>query len=220
MRPSRTSSITFNQDALVLYPDMDFCETQPEPISPSIEVTPYLEKVFAHVPSISGSDLQAYSAGEARQSILGSLRMELAEKPDVHRMSAGTSDKLTKPIATYYSSISPATSAALGSYLPTRTAVFMSTLSITTSLFTFSLSFTLFRRQWRLSFYAPAKNLPWHFRTIHTLVDTNPADYDKTDSSFLYLTSHEFRALVVLARETMTKANAQPSNYTSACTPS
>ena len=103
MRPSCTSSITFNQSELVLYSDMDFCEIQPEPLLAPIELTPPLEQIFPHVSSISGSDLQAYSAGEARQSILGSLRMQLAEMPDVHRMSAETLDKLTKPIANYYS---------------------------------------------------------------------------------------------------------------------
>ena len=220
MRPSCTSSITFNQGALVLYPDMDFCETQPEPFLASIELTPSLEQVLGHVPSTSGSDLQAYYAGEARQSTLGSLRTELAEMPDVHRMFAETLDKLTEPIAIYYSSISPATSAALESYLPTRTAVFMSTLSITMSPPTFSLSFTLFRRQWRRLFTHPQKFFRGTSGRFIHIVDTNPADYERTDSSVLYLRSDEFRALVVLTRETITKANAQPSNYTSPCAPS
>ena len=78
--------------------------------------------------------------------------MELAELPDVQHMSQTTLDELTKPIAEYYLSITPATSAALQSYLPTRTAVLLSTLSIALSLLTFSLSFTLFRRQWQRLF--------------------------------------------------------------------
>ena len=71
--------------------------------------------------------------------------MKLAEIPDVKRMSPEALDQLTKPIADYYSSISPATSAALSAYLPTRTAVCFSLLSITVSLLTFCDSFTLFR---------------------------------------------------------------------------
>ena len=81
--------------------------------------------------------------------------MELAEIPDVKRMSPEALDQLTKPIADNYSSISPATSAALSAYLPTRTAVCSSLLSIIVSLLTFCVSFTLFRRQWRRLFSHP-----------------------------------------------------------------
>ena len=169
MRPSCNSIISFNQGDLVLHPDMDFCETQPEPFLASIELTPSLQNVFSHVPDIGATEFQAYSTGEARQSVLGSLRMELAELPDVKHMSQTTLDELTKPIAEYYWSITPASSAALQTYLPTRTAVLLSTLSITMSLLTFSLSFSLFRRQWqRLFIYAPAKVLTWNFRTVYT----------------------------------------------------
>ena len=54
--------------------------------------------------------------------------MELAEIPDVKRMSPEALDQLTKPIADYYSSISPATSAALSAKVPTRTAACFSLL--------------------------------------------------------------------------------------------
>ena len=61
MRPSCSSIISFNQRNLVLYPDLDFCETNPEPFLASIELTPSLNKVFSHVPSISTADFYAYS---------------------------------------------------------------------------------------------------------------------------------------------------------------
>ena len=130
---------------------MDFCETRPEPFLSSIE----LNQVFAHVPAIGSAEFQAYCTSEARQSVLGSLRMELAELPDVQHMSPETLDQLTESIAKYYSSISPATSAALQSYLPTRTAFLRSSLSITMSISTFSKSFTLFRRHWQRLFTNP-----------------------------------------------------------------
>ena len=219
MRPSCNSIISFNQGDLVLHPDMDFCETQLEPFLASIELTPSLQNVFSHVPDIDATKFQAYSTGEARQSVLGSLRMELAELPDIQHMSQTTLDELTKPIAEYYSSITPATTAALQPYLSTRTAVLLSTLSITMSLLTFSLSLTLFRRQWQRLFRHPQKFFRGTSGRFLHIVESNPADYEKTDTSFLYLTSDEFRALVALARETMTQANAHPSNYTSPCAP-
>ena len=160
MRPSCNSVVSFNQGDLVLHPDMDFCETQPEPFLASIELTPLLQNVFSHVPDIGATEFQAYSTGEARQPVLGSLRMEVVELPDVQHMSQTTLDELTKPIADYHSSIKPSTSAALRSYLPTRTAVLLSTLSITMSLLTFSMNFTLFRRQWQSLFRQPQKVLP------------------------------------------------------------
>ena len=122
MRPSCTSTLSFNQGDLVLSPDMDFCETNPELFVSTVALTPSLEQVFKHVPQTSNV-FNVYSLGEAWQSIIDCVQKELAELPDVHRMSPTAIDELTKPIASYYSSISPATSHALQSYLAYRTAV-------------------------------------------------------------------------------------------------
>ena len=122
VRPSCSSTLSFNQEDLVLTPDMDFCGTHPLPLLASIQLTPSLDQVFEHVPPAS-SQFRVYSVAEARQSVLNSVRMELAEIPDVKRMSPEALDQLTKPITDYYTSISPATSAALSAYLSTRTAV-------------------------------------------------------------------------------------------------
>ena len=61
---------------------------------------------------------------EARQPILGSLRMELVELPNIEQKVEESLDALTKPKAHHNSSISPALYAALESYLPTKTAIF------------------------------------------------------------------------------------------------
>ena len=119
VRPSCSSALSFNQGDLVLTPDMDFCETHLLPLIASIQLTPSLDQIFKHVPSAS-SQFHVYSVSEARQSVFNSVRMELAENPDVKRMSPEALDQLTKLIADYYSSTSPATSAALSAYLPTR----------------------------------------------------------------------------------------------------
>ena len=52
MRPSCTStlSLSLNQGDLKLSPDMDFCETRPEPLTATVALTPSLERVFKHVP--------------------------------------------------------------------------------------------------------------------------------------------------------------------------
>ena len=126
--------------------------------------------------------------------------MELAELPDVKRMSPAALDQLTKPIADYYSSISPATSAALSSYLPTRTAICFSLTSITVSLLTFCVSFTLFRRQWRRLFSHPQQMFCRTSGRFLHIVEHSPTTLDPTDSSFLYLSEAEFRALVVGSR--------------------
>ena len=197
VRPSCSSTLSFNQGDLVLTPDMDFCETHPLPLIASIQLTPSLDQVFKHVPSAS-SQFHVYSVSEARQSVLNSVRMELAENPDVKRMSPEALDQLNKLIADYYSSISPATSAALSAYLPTRTAVCFSLLSITLSLLTLCVSYTLFRRQWR--------RLPSHpqqffrgtsGRFLHIVDNSSPTTAD--DFSFLYLSVAEFNALQELA---------------------
>ena len=140
--------------------------------------------------------------------------MELAELPDVKRMSPEALDQLTKPISEYHSSISPATSAALSAYLPTRTAVCFSLLSTTVSLLTFCVSFTLFRRQRRCLFTHPQ-----HFfrgtsgRFLHIVDNSSPITAD--DSSFLYLSVAEFIALQELAQETLRRLTftTNPTTY-------
>ena len=147
VRPSCSSKLSFNQGDLELVPDMDFCKNNPEPLLATIELTPSLDQIFKQVPNASDK-FHTYSIAEARQSVLSTVLLELAEPPNVKRMSPETLADLIRPIAKYCSSISPATSAALSSYLPTRTAVLFSLISVTLSLLTFCFSFTLFRRQW------------------------------------------------------------------------
>ena len=116
-------------------------------------------------------------------------------------MSPETLADLTRPIAKYYSSISPATSAALSSYLPTRTAVLFSLISVTLSLLTFCISFTLFRRQWTRLFAHPQRFFRGTSgRFLHIVEDSQST---ASDNSFLYLSVTEFKALQALAKEAL-----------------
>ena len=140
--------------------------------------------------------------------------MELAEVPDVKRMAPEALDQLTKPIADYYSSTSPRTSAALSAYLPTRTAVCFSLLSITVSLLTFCVSFTLFLRQWRRLLSHPQQFFRGTSgRFLHIVDNSVPATAD--DSSFLYLSVAQFNALQELAQETLRRPTftTNPTTY-------
>ena len=192
---------------------MEFCETHPLPLIASIQLTPSLDRILKHVPPAS-SQFLVYSAAEARQSVLNRVGMELAEIPDVKRMSLEALDQLTKPIAAYYSSISPATSAALSAYIPTRTDVCFSLLSFTVTLLTFCVSFTLFRGQWRRLFSHPQQFFRGTSgRFLHIDDNSSPplADY----SGFLYLSVAEFNALQELAQETLRRPTftANPTTY-------
>ena len=154
--------------------------------------------MLKHVPQTSNV-FNVYSLGEARQSIIDGVQMELAELPDVHRMSPTAIDELTKPIA---KPISPATSQALQSNLPYRTAVIFSGFSITLSLLLFTISFTLFRRHWKRLFLHPQ----WFFassqgRFIQILDGNEALPQIEDNSPFFYLTKYEFLALQGLAKE-------------------
>ena len=159
--------------------------------------------MFKQVPQTS-KVFNVYSLGEARQSIIGSVQMELAELPDVHKMSPTAIDELTRPIADHYSSIPPATAHALRSYLPYRTAVFFPGFSITLSLLTFTISFTLFRRHWKCLFLHPQPIFASSQGRFNHIPDGNedPASIED-NSHFLHLTKHEFLALQGLAKETL-----------------
>ena len=77
IRPRCTSTLSFNQGDLVLSPDMEFCESKPEPLVASIELTPSLAQVFKHVPQIANK-FHAYSVAEAaRQSVISCVRLDL-----------------------------------------------------------------------------------------------------------------------------------------------
>ena len=50
IRPSCSSKLTLNHGDLVLIPDMDYCETRPEPFIAKVQLTPSLQKVFEFLP--------------------------------------------------------------------------------------------------------------------------------------------------------------------------
>ena len=180
---------------------------------PSFQLTPYLDQVFKHVPFAS-SKFHVYSVAEARQSVLNSVRMELAEIPDVKRMSLEALDQLTEPSAAYFPSFSPATSAALSGYLLTRTPVCFSFLSNTVCLLTFYVSFTLFRRQWRCLFSHPRQFFRVTSGRFRHIVNNSPPT-TADDSSFLYFSVAEFNALQELAQEILRQPtfNTNPTTY-------
>ena len=141
------------QGDLVFTTEKGLCETIPQHFIASTQFTPSLDQVFRHVPQAS-SRFHVYSIAEVSQSVLNSVRMELAQLPDVQCMSKESLDDLTRPIAQYYSTISPATSAVFchHTYLLRQQS---SLTSIAISLLTFWISFTLFRRQWQRQFSHP-----------------------------------------------------------------
>ena len=63
------------------------------------------------------------------------------------------------------------------------------------SLLTFSLSFTLFRRQWQRLFRHPQEFIRGTSGPFIHIMESNPAYYEKADSSFLCLTSTHWSLL-------------------------
>ena len=210
LRPSCESSLYINQGDLVLSPDMDACKTTLEPYIATIKLTPPLNQVFQNVP-FDRLNFLSYSIGAARKSILESVQLELTEIPDVRRMDPETLQKLTAPIVAHYTSLNPATEAALDKFVPAKTSFLIAGGSIVFSLFLFILNFPLFHRQARALCCAPHrffKNKSGQF--IHVTNDIKP----DSDSSFLILTRDEFTALHALAKEALLKTEANaPFTY-------
>ena len=120
-------------------------------------------------------------------------------------MDPETLQKLTEPIVAHYTSLNPATAAALDNFVPAKTSFLIAGGSIAHSLFLFTLNFPLFHRQARALCCAPRcffKNKSGHF--IHVTNDIQP----DSDSSFLILTRDEFTALRALAKEALLKTEA------------
>ena len=97
IRASCSSTLTFNHGDLVLTPDIDFCETRPEPFVASVKLTPSLAAVFNTLPPAS-ADLNVYSFGEARREIVSSIQLELASLPHVKTMTHDDLRTVAQPI--------------------------------------------------------------------------------------------------------------------------
>ena len=155
--------------------------------------------------------MTSYSIGAARKSILESVQLELTEIPDVRRMDPDTLQKLTKPIVENYTSLNPATAAALHKFVSAKTSFLISGGSIALSLFSFTFNFPLFQRQARAFCCAPRRffnNKSGQF--IHVTDDIDP----DSDFSFLIITREEFTALRALAKEALLKTEANaPFTY-------
>ena len=204
LRPSCESTIYINQGDLVLSPDMDACKTTPAPYIATIKLAPPLNQVFQNVP-FDRLNFPSYSIGAARKSILESVQLELTEIPDVRRVDPETLQRLTEPIVAHYTSLNPATEAALDKFVPAKISFLIAGGSIVLSLFLFILNFPLFHRQARALCCAPRrffKNKSGQF--IHVTDDIKP----DSDSSFLILTRDEFTALRALAKEALLKTEA------------
>ena len=218
IRPSCKSVLTFNHGDIVLTPDMDFCETRPEPFVASVQLTPSLQEVFSALPAAT-TDLNVYSIGSARKELLSNVQLELAALPHVRTMSTRDLYEVTKPIAQYYTTISPSPSRALADYMPMRTAFFLACLSMTISLTSFSISATLFRRQWRRFSKHPQRFFRGtHGRFLH-IVPSIEEDDTLQATAFLYMTESEFVAIKELAKEVLTRSPAPPDASQSSRTP-
>ena len=208
IRPSCSSTLTFNHGDLVLTPDMDFGETRPEPFVVSVKLTPSLAAVFNTLPPAS-ADLNAYSFGEARREIVSSVQLELASLPHVKTMTNDDLRTVAQPISHYYTTISPSTSRALADYMPMRTAFSLACVSMTISLLFFSISFTLFRRQLQCFFKHPQRFFRGtHGRFLHIVPNLNDDDNDVT-TAFLYMTDAEFLSIKGLAREVIARSDTE-----------
>ena len=95
---------------------MDACNTTPEPYIATIKLAPPLNQVFQNVP-VNRLSFPWYSIGAAQKSILESVQLELTEIPDVKRMDPETLQKLAEPIGAHYTSLNPATAAALDNFV-------------------------------------------------------------------------------------------------------
>ena len=173
LRPSCESTIYINQGDLVLSPDMDACKTTPEPYIAKIKPAPPLNQVFQNVP-FNRLNFPSKSIGAAQKSILESVQLELTEIPDARRMDPETLQKLTAPIVAHYTSLNPATAAALDNFVPANTSFLIGGGSIVLPLFLFIPNFPLFHRQARALCCAPRcffKNKSGQF--IHVTNDIN-----------------------------------------------
>ena len=179
-----------------------------------MQPTPSLQIVFESLPTPS-AEFNVYSHSEVRKSFLTSVRMELAELPEVHTIDFHRLKEVAEPISHYYASIPPTTSKALEGYIQTKRALCLVLLSMTISSISFSISFTFFTRQWNQFVTHPQRIFRGtHGRFLH-IVNELAADDTQATTAFLYLTEDEFSALSEIAEKVLARrkiANCPTSN--------
>ena len=143
LRSSCESTIYINQRDLIPSLDMDASKTTPEPYIAKIKLAPPLNQVFQNVP-FDKLNFPSYPVGAARKSILESVQLELTEIPDVRRMDPETLQKLTEPIVAHYTSLNPATVAALDNFAPAKVSFLITGGSVVSSLFYLYSTFQFF----------------------------------------------------------------------------
>ena len=189
---------------------MEACKKTPEPYIATIKLAPPLNQVFQNVP-FDELTSPGYSIVAARKSTLEKVQLQLAEIPFARRMDPDTLQKLTEPIVAHYTSLNPATAAALDNFVPAKTSFLISGGSIDFSLFLFIFNFPFFHRQARALCCAPRrflKNKSGQFTHVTDNIDPN------SESLFLVFPREEFTALRALAKEALLKTEANgPFTY-------
>ena len=66
IRPGCSSKLTLNHGDLVLNPDMDYCETHPEPFVARVQLSPSLQKFSGSLPP-PNAEFHLYSHSEVRK---------------------------------------------------------------------------------------------------------------------------------------------------------
>ena len=149
-----------------------------------MQLSPSLQRVFESSPPPS-AEFNKGAHSNVRKSVLTSVRMELAELPEVHTMDFDKIKDVAEPISHYYASIPPATSKALEGYMQTKSALCLTLLSMTVFLICFTVKFTLFRRQCKQFITHPQRFLRrTHQRFIH-IVNELAADDTQATTAFL-----------------------------------
>ena len=129
----------------------------------------------------------------------------MTEIPDVRRMDPEILQNVTEPIVAHYTSLNPATAAALDNFVSAKTSFPNSGVPIVFSLILFILNLPLFHRQARALCCAPRRFFKNKFgQIIHVTDDIDP----DSDSSFLIITHEEITALRDLAKEALPKTEA------------
>ena len=161
---SCSSALTFNPGDLVFSPELEFCETRPEPFADSRKLTHPLEEVFSTLP-LPTTDLNIYSIGTVRKKILSSVQLELDGSPKVNSMTLQDLHAVTNPFSEYYTTISPSKRRVAADYMPMRTAFCVSQFSMTILLASSSTSATFLAIK-ATFLQAYSTFLPWYSASV------------------------------------------------------
>ena len=179
---------------------MDYYEAHPEPFIARVQSTPWLQ-----VLPLLGAEINLFFHSEVHNSVLTSVRMELAELSKRIVWILKNLKKSQSPSLTIIPPFCPPRVERLKDICSLRNSLSLALFSVTIPLISLRIGFTLIRCQWQ--HFIPHPQRFFHATQARFLdnVDKLAEDETQATTAFLYLSGDELSDLSKIVKEVLAR---------------